>query len=289
MLQAKKKMTQQTSKTVKKPFKMRYLRVYSRHPSHSVLRNRILLPVFSCIRLGSTTVSNLPYKVEINSVQSIKNSADKLLMKKCFNAAEVKTAKWLQGGGLQRIVETLEFPIIAKNRWGSRGRGNSLIKDEAELKTWLANHNNLDNYIFEEYKNYSNEFRLHVTEDGYFYACRKALKKDTPDNKKFQRHDDNCVWLLENNAEFNKPNSWDDIVKDCVKALKAVGADILSFDIRVQSAKNSDGKARKYQEYILIECNSASSMDNGKDAVSVCAQKYIDEIPKIIKRKLNNQ
>jgi D-alanine-D-alanine ligase-like ATP-grasp enzyme len=285
MLQKTKKKLQ-PNKAVKKVFTMRKLRVYSRHPSHKVLRNRILLPVLSCIRLGSSTTSNLPYKVEINSVQSIKNSADKLLMKKCFTTAGVKTANYVHGNDIKN--HNLEFPIIAKNRWGSRGKGNSFVKDQEELTAWINNHDNLGNYIFESYHNYSNEFRLHITEAGCFYACRKALKKDTPEDKKFQRHDDNCVWLLENNAEFNKPNSWDDIVKDCVNALKAVGADVLSFDIRVQSKNDGKGKPRKYQEYILIECNSASSMDNGKDEISVCAQKYIDEIPKIVKRKLNN-
>ena len=70
-----------------------------------------------------------------------------------------------------------------------------------------------------------------------------------------------------------------------MKALKAVGADLLSFDVRVQTPRDKDGNLRPYQEYILLECNSASSMDNGTGEVSVCAQKYIDEIPKIIIRK----
>ena len=70
-----------------------------------------------------------------------------------------------------------------------------------------------------------------------------------------------------------------------LKALKAVGADLLSFDVRVQTPRDKDGNSRPYQEYILLECNSASSMDNGTGEVSVCAQKYIDEIPKIIIRK----
>ena len=143
----------------------------------------------------------------------------------------------------------------------------------------------LSNYIFEKFMNFGHEFRLHVTEDGCFYTCRKALKQDVPEDQKWRRHDDICVWFLETNENFHKPNSWNDIVSDCVKALKAVGADLLSFDVRVQTPRDKDGNSRPYQEYILLECNSASSMDNGTGEVSVCAQKYIDEIPKIIIRK----
>jgi hypothetical protein len=91
---------------------------------------------------------------------------------------------------------------------------------------------NLNSYIFEKFVNYGHEFRLHVTEDGCFYTCRKALKENVPENEKWRRHDDICVWFLEENESFHKPNSWDDIVNDCVKALKSIGADILSFDVK---------------------------------------------------------
>ena len=272
--------------------------IRSRHPSHNCLRSRTKnLPLFrfrTIVRLGSITeVNNNQYQVEINSIQSIKNSSNKLLMKEKFLEANVRTADWniynnLESLiiGAQAITETWSSALVAKAHYGSKGRGNTLIHNEDELVEWSRGRN-LTHYLFEKFMNYGHEFRLHVSEDGCFYACRKALKADAPQEERWRRHDDICVWLLETNENFHKPNSWDDIILDCVNALKAIGADLLSFDVRVQTPTTRDGERREYQDFILLECNSASSMDNGTGELSVCAQKYIEEIPKIIIRKAN--
>lgn len=293
------------SKLLKK-YTMFRPKILSRHPSHNILRSVhkkiAALPYKSVIRFGSTTdlpdtVSNGGNRIEINSIPSIKISANKLLMKQKFKEAQVKTAfwgqastarfdknegvYWVQHEGNENLIE---YPIVAKAHYGSKGKGNTLIKSQEELESWMQG-KTLSNYIFEKFMNFGHEFRLHVTEEGCFYACRKALKKDVPEDQKWRRHDDICVWFLESNPEFHKPNSWNDIISDCVKALKAIGADILSFDVRVQTPTDSKGNKRDYQDYILLECNSASSMDNGTGEVSVCAQKYIDIIPSIILKK----
>ena len=266
--------------------------ILSRHPSHDILRLKhkkiAALPYRSVIRFGSSTevedsVAKGGNRIEINTVDAIKISANKLLMKQKFTEAGVRTANWRQHCPIEGLTD-LEFPIVAKAHYGSKGKGNTLLKTHEEYLEWTSG-KNLSNYIFEKFMNFGHEFRLHVTEDGCFYTCRKALKQDVPEDQKWRRHDDICVWFLETNENFHKPNSWNDIVSDCVKALKAVGADLLSFDVRVQTPRDKDGNSRPYQEYILLECNSASSMDNGTGEVSVCAQKYIDEIPKIIIRK----
>lgn len=285
--------------------------IRSRHPSHNILRTELPRMSFrSVIRLGSTTdlsdtVSNGGNRIEINTIEAVSNSASKLRMKRCFIEAGVKTADWfllqdmdhgysvldsnknllgvVLGGGTDF---ELPYPIVAKHIYGSRGSGNTLIHTTEDLKSWITN-KQLDQYIFEKYYNYSLEYRLHITEDGYFYTCRKALKSDTPEDKKWFRNDSNSVWFLETNELFQKPNSWNDIVSDCVKALKAVGADVLSFDVRVQSAKNNKGEDREYQDYILVECNSASSMDSDAESLSICAQKYLEELPKLLMRKYN--
>lgn len=275
LMKSKKKPLLKKKSTLSK----RTLRVFSRHPSHRILRRKaILTPVLACIRLGSTTVGTLPYKVEINSVESIRRSANKLFMKQAFERAGVKTAERWTDGALNDWARD-RYPIVAKSHYGSRGDGNTLIMNQSQLESWMRN-KNVNNYIFEKFYNYGLEFRLHITERGCFYTCRKALKQDCPESEKWRHHDDNCVWFMETNENFLKPNSWNDIVTDCCRALKSVGADVLSFDVKVQSATNQKGKRREYQDYILLECNSASSFGD------VTAEKYIEEIPRIIDYKL---
>lgn len=269
--------------------------ILSRHPSHDCLRakfkNTSLLPYQSVIRFGSSTeiddtVANGGKRIEINTVESIKNSANKLLMKQKFQQANVKTAEWIQYTNLETLKgwSSEKFPIVAKSHFGSKGKGNTLVKSAEELESWIKTHSP-SSYIFEKFMNYGHEFRLHITKKGCFYACRKALKQNVAEEDKWRRHDDICVWFLEENEQFFKPNSWEDIVTDCVSALNTIGADILSFDVRVQSPTDSKGNTREYQDYILLECNSASSMDNGTGELSICAKKYINEIRKVIIEK----
>ena len=300
-----------TKKPTKKSYSLFRPMILSRHPSHSILRSHKktlkCLPYQSVIRFGSTTevpdtIAKGGKRIEINTVQAIKNSANKFLMKNYFSAGGVKTAPWFiftnqgfQSLGLETDIdeeylniENLPYPIVAKNHYGSGGKGNTLIKSQEELSAWMLG-KTMSNYIFEKFINYALEYRLHITKDGCFYTCRKALKKDCPDDQKWRHHDDTCVWFLEDNENFMKPNSWKDIINDCVNALKEIGADILSFDVKVQSSKDSENKNREYQNYILLECNSASSMNNDTDEISVCAQKYINILPILIIEKGNGR
>jgi hypothetical protein len=284
--------TVKKSKQLKPKFTKFRPQIKSRHPSHSILRTNLpLTPFKSVIRLGSTTemydtVAHGGKRIEINTVDAIKISSNKKLMKQAFIQADVCTADMWTDGALNDWANE-NFPIVAKHIYGSRGEGNTLLHNMEQLNKWL-NNKNLSNYIFEKFYNYALEYRLHVTEDGCFYTCRKALKSDTAEEESWYRNDSNCVWLLESNPQFNKPNSWNDIVEDCVKALKHIKADILSFDVRVQSATKGNGKPREYQEYILLECNSASSLSSINDDISIVATKYIEILPKLIIKKGNN-
>lgn len=284
--------TVKKSKQLKPKFTKFRPQIKSRHPSHSILRTNLpLTPFKSVIRLGSTTemydtVAHGGKRIEINTVDAIKISSNKKLMKQAFIQADVCTADMWTDGALNDWANE-NFPIVAKHIYGSRGEGNTLLHNMEQLNKWI-NNKNLSNYIFEKFYNYALEYRLHVTEDGCFYTCRKALKGDTAEEESWYRNDSNCVWLLESNPQFNKPNSWNDIVEDCVKALKHIKADILSFDVRVQSATKGNGKPREYQEYILLECNSASSLSSTNDDISIVATKYIEILPKLIIKKGNN-
>ena len=259
--------------------------ILSRHNTHSILRavNKTLplLPFRSVIRLGSSTETE--GRVEINTVQAVKNSASKLLMKQKFTEAGVKTADWVQviynSEASLKNWALEKYPIVAKSHFGSRGVGNTKFNTKEELEAWLPN-KNLNNYIFEQFVKMTREYRLHVTKFGCFYTCRKLVKNDAPEGT-WQKHDDVCNWVLEENPSFKKPKNWDAIVADCVKAKDALGLDICAFDVGVQGAK--DGVERENPEWIIFESCSAPSFG------AITGQEYIKILPKLLIDKYNNK
>lgn len=274
--------------------------IRSRHPSHSSLRrqagNLPKLPFRSLIRLGSTTLFSGSNSVELNSIEAIKNSADKLRMKKCFDKLNVRTAVWFiydknkkkfirtdeAGNEIECNIKELPYPIIAKSHFGSRGKGNTKLDNHEELFKFVSEHN-INNYIFEVFHNYYREYRLHVTKDGCFYTCRKMLKYNTPDERKWFRNDANCTWFVENNPQFDKPSNWNEIVEESVKALKAVGLDFGAVDVRVQGSTDDKGRRRIRPDFIIIEINSAPSF--GK----ITEKKYFEILPKLLVEKYSNR
>lgn len=272
--------------------------IKSRMPSHNCLRpankHLPLFPYRVLIRLGSVTETTRPYAVEINSTESIRISSNKRRMKEKFTEAGVKTAQWFTARTWEnlitesnRLTNGWETKLVAKANYGAHGSGNTLISTQDELREW-SNGKNLSEYIFEKFHNYGHEFRLHVTSEGCFYTCRKALRQGTPEAERWRFHDDTSVFLLETNENFQRPGSWDEIVEHCVRALNAIGADVLAFDVKVQTPVTG-GIRRPYQDFIILESNSAPSMDNGTGELSICAQKYIEELPRIITRKANRR
>lgn len=212
-------------------------------------------------------------------------------MKQCFTRAGVKTAQWwkpmiLHGALICHvngivsnnvndtiIDETnLPYPIIAKSHHGSRGEGNTKLDNQAALVAWMRG-KNLSGYIFEKFMPYSREYRLHVTQEGCFYTCRKLVRSDAPEGT-WQRHDDVCVWILETNNSFKKPNNWDAIVQDCVNAQRALGLDICAFDVMVQGSR--EGRERTNPEWIICESCSAPSFGE------ITSQKYIEQINRML-------
>jgi hypothetical protein len=263
-----------------------------------------MLPVQSVIRLGSSTpiegtVALGGRIIEINTIAAIANSANKKLMKQCFDHAGVMSADWFirdrqgnfylqQGIGVDPIltpIAELPYPLLAKGHMGSRGRMNHKFENQAELEAWMP-HKDTSIYIFEKYYNFTREYRLHVTAEGCFYTCRKMLKRDAEKAGAWQRHDDNCVWFLETNPGFDKPANWDEIVENCKEALLSTELDIASFDVRVQSARDAQQRVRERCEFIIIECNSASSLGEYRPGQpSVVATKYVEVLPRVILKK----
>ncbi len=266
-------------------------KIRSRHPSHDVLRGKLPRFPFPCvIRLGSSTLTKNVFPnvntriIEINPVSAIEISASKLLMKQAFNKAEVKTAEWFKCATKDEAYDNIKklgwkYPIIIKSIYGSRNRGNTFIQEPQRLEEWMAKNKDISHYIFEKFFVMGREYRLHITKNGCFYTCRKMLRRDA--QEKWHRHDDNCVWIKEDNPLFDKPVNWDAIVSDCVKALTVIGADFLAFDVKVQTTKNKHGEVRPNPDFILIETASAPSFGD------VTSQMYLEILPKLIQDKIN--
>lgn len=267
--------------TTKKKWNKRTLRVFSRHPSHSVIRKKILASVLACVRFGSSTAWNRS-EYELNSIEAVGNSSNKVRMKTLFDEHGVKTAQWWQSPmQLDGMKDEIPFPLIAKRINGSRGRGMVKIDSSEELLEFVKGNTNIKNYIFEKYHNYVREYRLHVDAQGCFYTCRKMLKSDTPEDQRWFRNDSNCTWFLEENEKFDRPVNWQAIEEECVKALNAVGLDFGACDVRVQGSKTSKGKDRKEPDFIIVEINSAPSFGE------VTAEKYAERLPETLANKYN--
>lgn len=284
-------------------------RIRSRHPSHDCLRpenkNLPLLPFRSVIRLGSSTelesaVSKGGTRIELNTTDAIANSSNKFRMKQCFERGQVKTANWSfydleaeafwmhkQGEDPALLVrdawlQLLEFPLVAKKHYGSRNNGNTKINTLEEFSTWLQG-KDLRNFIFEKYYSYTREYRLHISEDGCFYTCRKMLRSDAPPEVRWFRNDAHCVWILEENESFDRPTNWTDIENECVKALQSVGLDFGAVDLRVQSARKNNGEIRETPKFIVVEINSAPSFGG------VTEEKYLEVLPNLLRKKYNKR
>lgn len=260
---------------------MFYLKIRSRHPSHSILRRlEELKSKYRIVyRLGSTTqVNNVDF--EINTIESIKNSSNKLKMKELFNKHEINNSEYYTFDELDKIREGNPFPILAKKIFGSKGAGMKKLNNLEDFENFI--NSNPRNYYFEKYFNGSREYRLHVTKDGCFYSCRKMRLNDAEDRWYFNSN--NCVWITEklknlddnnqfisfseeDNPNFNKPITWDTIVEHSIKAINAIGLTIGAVDVRVKK----DGS------FIILETNSAPSFGD------LTKLMYIDKLKTLIK------
>ena len=238
--------------------------IRSRHPSHKPLRKARIKSNWKRIiyRLGS--LYNGKQDGEINSVQSIKNSSSKVLMKTAFLQKDVKsTLFWIKP---EDIPQDIKFPLLAKKKFGSRGKGMVKIDSSEALKEFIKNKYN-NTYYFEKYFSGAKEYRVHYSKQyGPFYCCRKLRKNDAKDRWYFNSN--NCVWINEYEiirhngkfvsfnthkpqALFDKPKIWNEILEHCKLAMEATNLDIAAIDVRVNS---------KGDNFVILETNSAPGL-----------------------------
>ena len=209
--------------------------------------------------------------IEINTAEACRISGNKILMKKRFTHGRIPTAEWftVKENDIQFNVSTNRFfsmkvvsalkkwkQIIVKRYNSSGGNSIYLLQNEDDLDKFIRTIDELDdhikNYIFERYYTYSREYRIHIANNGCFLADRKMLLDDA--EERWHRHDNNSVWIGESNELFDKPTNWNEIVDSCINAMKSIGLDIATFDVKVQNNKHKDPK------WIILESNSAPGL-----------------------------
>jgi glutathione synthase/RimK-type ligase-like ATP-grasp enzyme len=248
---------------------------HSAHP----LRKTIVTDQSAIVRLGSLTpteyCSRKPREIiEINTVEAIQNSRNKLLMKSCFKKHDVSQALWwtLDEDLLWR---DLPFPVVIKRVFGFKGRGMKLLFNNNELEDWLNTQPSESEWFVEKFYNYSREYRLHVSNvSGVFLSWRKLRVKETQDRWFFNSINSN--WVGENHELFNRPVCWDNMCEEAVKALHSTGLDIGAVDIRVQAKEENP-------HFIVCEINSAPALGN------IGIEKYKEEITNLINNKTNGK
>ena len=257
------------------------LQVRSRNVSCNALRG-MRVPHRTILRLGSTTptedITHFRRVIEINSPEGCYLSSDKILMKQRFMHGKITTAEWFivnpkdrRFKRVQHYFDKWRSPIIIKHKYSSKGNRIYLVHNMEEFNDFVSSMGRnlkIEDYIFERFYTYTREYRLHVTREGCFYTCRKMLKQDA--EVRWHRHENNSVWILEDNELFDRPKSWNKIVTECVNALKALNLDVCAFDIKVQSNNHDDPK------FIILESNSAPALGE------VGIEKYKVQILKLI-------
>lgn len=241
------------------------LRVFSPNKSCAPLRNipfnqRVLL------RLGSTTPLVSKYKyLEINTIEGIRISANKIRMKQAFDAAGISHSEWIHSSNKKDILDFVikHKIVIAKHYHSSKGQ-NIYYIDSIETLNDLCNNININDFVFEKYYFFPNEYRLHVNVNhGCFYACKKVLIQDA--DVQWHKHADNSVFVLLT-EKHKLPECWNNIIDDCVKALKQMNLTIACFDVL---SSNND--------YIIVESNTAPALAiNGLTYYCNHLKKYYD-------------
>ena len=285
--------------------------VFSRHPTHNVLRTKLpLLPFRSIIRLGSTTEVSKKMQskgtiVECNPIEGIINTSDKIRMKSCFTKSKINSPEWylpvivvgdssvcnkeyfrlpsileennpLLGNKPTIIAKDIAikddmFPLIAKINFHSRGRGMMKIDNREQLLKLLEDVGTARKYTFEKYINYVREYRVHATRNGIFYICRKLRKEEAKDRWFFNSK--NSIFKI-----IFEDGKWIGDKIPCFTEMEnhcKLALEALKMDIAGFDVRvNATG-----EKFTIIEANSACSFGEHT------AQHYIKMIPEVLKNK----
>jgi len=258
----------------------RFAKIRTSNHTASPLRKSILVDCPAVVRLGSLTSTpevfpGIRNVVEINTVEAIQNSRNKLRMKECFKRLNIPQASWWDSyQALAHDENPLPYPLVVKRVFGFQGRGMQLLRNERNLRAWSSEHN-YNGWFFEVFYNYSREYRLHVAKGiGCFLAWRKLRTREATDRWFF--NSENSNWVGVDHNLFNRPVCWNLLEKTALDCLEATGLDIGACDIRIQSSRHDNPK------FIVCEINSAPAL------MRLGIEKYKESIKTLIENKLRN-
>jgi RimK family alpha-L-glutamate ligase len=167
----------------------------------------------------------------------------------------------------KELVKELGLPIVAKITDGSQGKGVTIQKTEADLKSYLKK-NKDQKTIFQKFIENDGDYRLFFVGDKLLYAIER---KSTDKKKEFR-----------NNYSLGGKVKRVDLPKEAVdlarKASKAMKFDVAGVDL----IKEPQGK-----KWYILEINSAPQFGvKDGDKIITDYKEVLDEFIGIIKRKM---
>lgn len=276
---------------------MKYkLRIASRHPSHKAILRMKQMPNFSKrvrVRFGSTKNHRI-CDIDFNTIEAIKNTANKVKMKDIFADEEIDSPLYFENdeAGRDAIARgMLGDKIFFKIPFHSRGRGMVVYdtKEEALSQT--------NRGYFEMAQVSNREFRVHVMDGEAFYVDEKR-----PRDKSINMTDRPEIKNMASGFKFRRPIKEypPEVVSESIKAVEALGLDFGAADVglnddgvwiyEVNTAPSLRTKTRKLYQKALVKSiyrrilsqDVEKSIGERKDELERLSQKYnnwLDEQP----------
>lgn len=288
------------------PIKMRkYFRLRKDYQVGDPLRYPVLLktPYQAHINFGKTTgVPNTG--LVLNSVFAVQQSANKVTTKNIWKENEsipmIRQYKAYTDLVVNRnffnmaYLRNIGFPIIAKLRNSSRGRGLVYLRDEEAVIDFLSDSSKpKEDYFFEKFFTATSEYRVHcskwlkdrryefviqhegeskrfITNKGCFLAVKKLMSSDAYHTA--MQEDGyvtrNMTEHLQFSTRFSPPRGWETMLEQACTALELLGLDFGFIDVMYNSESG---------QYIFSESGSNPGMgrlQDDEDATNITALVY---------------
>lgn len=162
----------------------------------------------------------------LNHSDGVMRIRDKKAMKILFDQAGVLHPAWSD-------TEVPDVECVLKSNTHRKG---TMCKVTKKMKI------DFEKYYVEEFIPFEREFRVHVSFLRPIFSTEKILRRN---HSTWIRNLDSCTFKV----EFEKPEGWDNMIKDCQWILHTADLDFAGFDIGY-----ADGR------FYFIEANTACGM-----------------------------